>query len=329
MKGKSCLTSWISSYDEVTGSIDVVRGADDAYPDFNKAIETVSSNILIDKLMKYKLGKWTMRWTENCWFPELMCCDQRDGVQLEFSHWDWHWDKYYLTSSLMTWMMGQCILKKFANDAELGGVVDGSNGCAASQTAWRNRSTGNSWSLTKADAKFLSLDELPCISTGWELSGQNLALQKQTYVLCWTARDVRQQGTLVAKSVSNLLGCIRESSISRQGEGDPSTLFSTGETSGVPSTVLSLPQRPEVWTCSRWVQQRVIQVVKDLLRALDISEEAESAGTVQSTKQKTEAIQLMSLHSWWSGVKTELDSSHHKGCKRQWAQTERQELFKR
>lgn len=66
MKGKSCLTSWISSYDEMTGSVDVVRGADYAYPNFNKAVETVTSNILIDKLMKYKLGKWTVRWTENC-----------------------------------------------------------------------------------------------------------------------------------------------------------------------------------------------------------------------------------------------------------------------
>lgn len=66
MKGKSCLTSWVSFYDEMTGSTDVVRGADDAYLDFNKAVETVSYNILINKLMKHKLAKWTVRWTENC-----------------------------------------------------------------------------------------------------------------------------------------------------------------------------------------------------------------------------------------------------------------------
>lgn len=53
------MTSWISSYDEMTGSIDVVRGADDVYPDFNKAVETVSSNIFIDKPIKEKLDKWT------------------------------------------------------------------------------------------------------------------------------------------------------------------------------------------------------------------------------------------------------------------------------
>lgn len=59
------MTSWISSNDEMTGSIDVVRGADDVYPDFNKAVETVSSNIFIDKPIKEKLDKWTMRWAEN------------------------------------------------------------------------------------------------------------------------------------------------------------------------------------------------------------------------------------------------------------------------
>lgn len=48
--------------------------------------------------------------------------------------------------------------------------------------------------------------------------------------LCFVANnkiDMRQKGILVAKSVSSLLGCIRESSINRQGEGDP---LSTGDT---------------------------------------------------------------------------------------------------
>lgn len=32
-----------------------------AYLDFSKAIDTVSYNILIDKLMKYRLNKWTAK----------------------------------------------------------------------------------------------------------------------------------------------------------------------------------------------------------------------------------------------------------------------------
>lgn len=59
------MTSWVSFYDEMTGSVDVVRGVDGSYLDFDKAVATVSSNILIDKLMKYKLDEWTVRWTEN------------------------------------------------------------------------------------------------------------------------------------------------------------------------------------------------------------------------------------------------------------------------
>lgn len=49
--------------------------------------------------------------------------------------------------------------------------------------------------------------------------------------LCFVANkiDIRQQGKLVAKSVRSQ-GCIRESSISRQGEDDPSPPLSTGET---------------------------------------------------------------------------------------------------
>lgn len=41
-------------------------------------------------------------------------------------------------------MMGQCILKKLANDTELGGMVDATDGFAASQIAWRNGPTGDS-----------------------------------------------------------------------------------------------------------------------------------------------------------------------------------------
>lgn len=40
------------------------------YLDFRKAFDMVSYNLLTDKLMKYRTGKWTVRWTENwlnCW----------------------------------------------------------------------------------------------------------------------------------------------------------------------------------------------------------------------------------------------------------------------
>ena len=41
---------------------------------------TVSHNILIDKLMKYELGKWTVRWTER---PGPRGSDHWHKVQLK------------------------------------------------------------------------------------------------------------------------------------------------------------------------------------------------------------------------------------------------------
>ena len=45
----------------MTSSVDAGRAVDDAYLYFSKAVETVS----YDKPMKYRLDKWTVRWTEN------------------------------------------------------------------------------------------------------------------------------------------------------------------------------------------------------------------------------------------------------------------------
>ena len=44
--------------DEKSGSVDDGKAADIVYFDAGKAFSTVSHNILIDKLMKYGLGKW-------------------------------------------------------------------------------------------------------------------------------------------------------------------------------------------------------------------------------------------------------------------------------
>lgn len=51
-------------YNEVTGLLCEGRAADTVYLEFSKAFASASHNILIDKLMKYELGKWTVSWTE-------------------------------------------------------------------------------------------------------------------------------------------------------------------------------------------------------------------------------------------------------------------------
>ncbi|KAK4832344.1 hypothetical protein QYF61_021873 [Mycteria americana] len=52
MKGKSCLTSLTAFYNETTGLVDEGKAVDSVHLYFSKAFDTVSANILIDKLKK-------------------------------------------------------------------------------------------------------------------------------------------------------------------------------------------------------------------------------------------------------------------------------------
>ena len=50
---KSCLAIMIAFYNMMSGSVDEGCTVDVVYANFNKSFNTVSYNILIDKLMKY------------------------------------------------------------------------------------------------------------------------------------------------------------------------------------------------------------------------------------------------------------------------------------
>jgi len=50
---------------EMTSSVDEGRAADLGCPSFSKAFDNISQNTLIDKLTKYALAKWTVRWIEK------------------------------------------------------------------------------------------------------------------------------------------------------------------------------------------------------------------------------------------------------------------------
>jgi len=56
---KSCLTSLVNFYYEMTGLVEEGRAVDIVYLDFNKASDTVSHKILIEELIKYGLDEQT------------------------------------------------------------------------------------------------------------------------------------------------------------------------------------------------------------------------------------------------------------------------------
>ncbi|NXP18553.1 RTXE polymerase, partial [Scytalopus superciliaris] len=61
-RGRSCLTNLISFYDQVTHLVDEGRAVDVVYLDFSKAFDTVSHNILLEKLVAHGLDRCTLCW---------------------------------------------------------------------------------------------------------------------------------------------------------------------------------------------------------------------------------------------------------------------------
>jgi len=65
MKGRSCLTSLISFYDQVTCLVDKGKAVDVINLDFSKAFDTVPHSILLEKLPAHGLGGCALHWTKN------------------------------------------------------------------------------------------------------------------------------------------------------------------------------------------------------------------------------------------------------------------------
>jgi len=64
-KGKCCLTSLISFYDQVTCLVDEGEAVDVVCLDFSKAFDTVPHNILVEKLAAHGLDGCTLCWIKS------------------------------------------------------------------------------------------------------------------------------------------------------------------------------------------------------------------------------------------------------------------------
>jgi len=127
------------------GAVDVV------YLNFSKASNTVSNNILIEKLLVYGLDKQTVSWVESC----LNDQDQRVVISITKS------SGRPVTSRVLHWSIlapvlfnifvsdlndvTECILSKSADDASLGGALVCQRAMLPSKgtsTGYRNGPTG-------------------------------------------------------------------------------------------------------------------------------------------------------------------------------------------
>ena len=64
-KGRLCLTNLVAFCDRVTCLVDMGRVVDAVYLDFCKAFDTVPHSLLLEKLMRYGLDKWSVQRVGN------------------------------------------------------------------------------------------------------------------------------------------------------------------------------------------------------------------------------------------------------------------------
>ncbi|GAB0186347.1 mitochondrial enolase superfamily member 1 [Grus japonensis] len=261
-KGKSCLTNLVAACNRVTVLMDNGRTTDMIYLDFCKEFDTVPHNILVSKLERHGLDRWSTQWIRN-WLDGRT---QRVVVNGLMSKWrsvtsgvpqGWYWDWRCLTSLSATWTVGLS-----APSASLlmtpSSVVWGRDAIQRDLDRLERWARANRMKFNKAKCKVLHVGQgnpkYNCRLGGeWTESSPE---EKDLGVFVDKKMNMSLQYVLAAQKANHVLGCIKRSVTSTSREvilhlysalvsGHPT--WSTASSSGGPST-------RETWSC--WSESR-------------------------------------------------------------------------